>query len=139
MRDNHFREDNLREADQAEARSKELRDGWHGAMHEALKGSMLLNSGALIAMLGFAQSLIKANDWPGYKPFAFWAMTAFLLGAAAVPIAFVTRSVAFISALREQAKLTNSLMSVATWASSASILFLLLGAACAGYGLFHVF
>ena len=55
---------------------------------EAAKAGILLNSGALVAMLGFLQALAGKPQIVCFKLFALTAMVAFLIGSTSAALTF---------------------------------------------------
>lgn len=63
-------------------------DRLHDLIAQGVKGLVLLNGGAAVAMLAFIQALVEKPVYRGFKPYALGALSCFLLGAFFSAIAF---------------------------------------------------
>jgi hypothetical protein len=139
MRDTNFRDDNIREEDRTIAMDDRLREEIREASHEMVKATILLNSGAMVAMLGFTQALVRTVGWACYKQYALFAMCSFLVGAAFGPIAFACRAEASRRALMRDIKRATFMLSAMFFCSGASLSALVGGAVIAGVGIYRTF
>lgn len=132
MRDDRMREDNVLNMQRMHAVGDMLRAQIHEASQEMIKGTTLLNSGAMVAMLGFTQALVKTVGWPSYKPYALIAMCFFLAGAAFGLFAFLCRAEASRHALLGTAKRGGFHFRAMFFCGGASLTALVGGALIAG-------
>jgi hypothetical protein len=59
---------------------------------ETIKGLILLNSGALVAMLAFTQAVALRPQWHAFKGYGLFALLWFGIGALAGPAALFIRT-----------------------------------------------
>ena len=94
MRDNNdFELHKLRLQHEEDERARVIAES-EALLTEASKALILLNSGALVAMLGFFQALVKQPGSPQFKIYGVIAMIGFLLGACAAASSFFARDAA---------------------------------------------
>ncbi len=139
MRDNRTRENRRRQEERATAVEDRLLDLFQDASHEMIRGTTLLNSGAMIAMLGFTQALVKTTGWSCYKSYALDAMIVFMAGAIAGPFSFYLRSVWATSLLHGRRTLARFAIGAIFFCSGAAITGLIGGALIAGIGIYRSF
>jgi hypothetical protein len=129
------RTDNYRHQDRINELTDKISDRLETVGLELVKGVTLLSSGALIAMLGFAQALVKTDGWGAYKIYALVALLHFLIGAIAGPVSLACRTQSLFYQLNiqpDRAKWWFKAMYVPIGVSMGA---LLLGAAWAGWGI----
>jgi len=139
MRDTNWRDDNLRAQDRAHAIEDRIREEIRDTSKEMVKALILLNSGAMVAMLGFTQALVKSTGWTCYKQYALFAMCLFLVGAACGPLSFFFRVEASRRAFNGDSKIGAFMLQAMFFCSGASLVALVGGAVIAGVGVYQAF
>ncbi|HEY4372532.1 MAG TPA: hypothetical protein VGN52_11465 [Burkholderiales bacterium] len=104
-----------------------------------LQTLLAINGGAIVAIGGMAQALVKQSAWLGYRPYAIWALAFFIFGIVCAALCYYLRLMQLVnndSPAHE--KIAERFGVAMVCCSAASFAAFLLGSIVSAAGIAHI-